>query len=114
MLLIASNQVICAGLIGAFQKHIVIGIVCNCEPPGRRCYMTALLDELHELLPKAAANLKFGTGQHLAILRQDCPRNIPSSRLCSGKQQHRSLQSVWLDGSRHHNVRVDNYTEWEH
>ena len=46
MLLIAGDQVVRTGSVGALQKYVVVGIACDVKCSGRLHEMTAAFDEL--------------------------------------------------------------------
>jgi len=56
VLFVARDQVIRARGIGTFQKYVVIGIACDVKAPRCGHKVTALLDELQQLLSETLAN----------------------------------------------------------
>jgi hypothetical protein len=114
MLLIARDQIIRTGNIGTFQKYVVIRIVCDVKAPGRSHEMTAVSDELQQLMSKTFANSEFRAGKHLAILRKDGLRDVQSSWFVNRKYQHSALQSGRFNGSGDQHIGVDDKTEGKH
>ncbi len=71
MLLVACDEVVGAGGIGAFDKHVVIRVACHVKPTCRRDEMAAIPDQLQELKSKTFANGKLGAGKHVCIFFED-------------------------------------------
>ena len=59
MPLIAGNQVVSARRIGAFEKHIVIGVTGHFKATGGSHDMAVILDELQQLLTKPLADMQL-------------------------------------------------------
>src|SRR6266567_6502644 len=85
MLQIAGDQVVRARSIGAFQKSIVVRVRCDLKAPTRSHDITAILDELQQLLAEALSNVQFGAGEDVTVLFQDAWREIPARRFRYGK-----------------------------
>jgi hypothetical protein len=114
MFLITGDQIICPRGVSAFQKNVVIGIGRDFEVPARGHEAASVPDELQQLPPKALPNMQFRSGEHLTVLFQYGPGDIPSRRLRHGKQQHGALQSGRLDGSGNQHICVDDKAEGKH
>lgn len=56
---IASNQVVCTGRIGAFDKNVIGRVGRHLKQAGWRNAMGSVLEELKKLVPEPFANLKF-------------------------------------------------------
>ncbi len=59
MALIASDQVVRAGGIGAFEENVIGGVGRDLEGTGRRDEMSPLFEELKKLLPESFAYAEF-------------------------------------------------------
>src|SRR5690349_1354472 len=60
MLLIARDQIVCAGSIGTLKEHVVLGVACDIQAEGRSDGIAVVFDELQQLLPETLANSQFG------------------------------------------------------
>jgi hypothetical protein len=67
MLLIARDQIVGAGRIGTFKKHVVVEVAGDRQAAGRNDGIAAVLDELEQLLPEALANSQFRAAEDLAV-----------------------------------------------
>src|ERR1700733_2478723 len=99
MLLIARDQIVRAGNIGTFQKHIVVRVARNFKARRGTPEMTVVFYKLQQLLSKTLANLKFGTGKHITVFLKDWRGDVQSRRFSNGKQQHGALQPGGFNGS---------------
>src|SRR5260370_5933488 len=111
---IAGNQVVRTGSIGALQKSIVVRVGCDLKAPTRSHDMTAVLDELQQLLPKALANVQFRAGEDVAVFFQDEWGDVPARRFRHGEQEDGALQPSRFEGSGHQHVCVNDKTEGKH
>ena len=59
MALIAGDQVVRAGGVGAFEKNVIGGVDRDLERAGGRDEMSPVFEELKKLLPVSFANMKF-------------------------------------------------------
>ena len=98
MPLIAGNQVVRARRIGAFEKHIVIGVRRDFKSAGGRHGMAVILDELQQLLANPFANNQLWTREHIRILFQNGLRHVEKRRLGYGQDKGSALEALWLEG----------------
>jgi hypothetical protein len=61
MALIAGDQVVRAGGIGAFEENVIGGVGGNLKRAGRRNEMSPVFEELKKLMPEPFANMEFRT-----------------------------------------------------
>jgi hypothetical protein len=59
MPLVAGDQVVGAGGVGAFHELIVVGILRDLQPKCRSHELRPVPDELEKMLAKASTNLEF-------------------------------------------------------
>jgi hypothetical protein len=71
MPLIAGNEVVGAGGVGTFDKHVVVRVAGHFKAARLGDNMAVVLDKLQQLLPDAPANMKVRTWEHARILLQD-------------------------------------------
>src|ERR1700691_2179126 len=83
MPLIAGNQVVRARRIGAFEKHIVIGVSADFKAAGGRHGTAVILDEPQQLLANAFSDSQLWTREHIRIFLQNGMRHVEKRRLCN-------------------------------
>ena len=59
MALIAGDQVVRAGGIGAFEENVIGGVGRDLKRAGRRDEMSPVVEELKKLMPEPFANMEF-------------------------------------------------------
>ncbi len=59
MALIAGDQVVRAGGVGAFEENVIGGVGRDLNRAGGRHEMGPIFEELEKLLPEPFANMKF-------------------------------------------------------
>ena len=87
MPLIAGNQVVRARRIGAFEKHIVIGVTGDFKAARRADNIAVVSDELQQLLANPFANTQFLTREHIRVSLQDGVRHVEARRLAKRRAQ---------------------------
>jgi hypothetical protein len=97
MALIAGDQVVRAGGIGAFEENIIGGVGGNLKRAGRRDEMSPVFEELKKLMPEPFANMEFSTRQNGTIFREDRRRQVEAGRLGKGQEEYRALQTARLE-----------------
>lgn len=71
MALVAGDQIVRTGSIGAFEKNVIGGVRRDLERTGWRHEMSAVLEELEKLRPQSFANMEFRARQHGTIRGKD-------------------------------------------
>ena len=71
MPLIAGNQVVRTRRIGAFEKHIVIGVAGDFKAARRTDKITVVLDELRQLLANPFADIQLWTREYSRVFLQE-------------------------------------------
>ena len=67
MFLIAGNEVVRSRGVGAFQKHIVVGIAGDFQAPRRLDHMAMVFDELQQLPPHSLADTQLLAREYIRI-----------------------------------------------
>src|SRR5580700_3057046 len=98
MPLIASNQVVRACGIGAFEKHIVIRVGADFKASGGRHDMAVVLDELEQLQTNPFADSQLRTREYIRVFLQNWMRHIKKRRLRNGQDKSSALEPLWLEG----------------
>jgi len=71
MPLIACDQIVRTGSIGALKEHVVVGVACDIQAAGRDDRIAVVFDELQQLLPETLANSQFRTAKDFAVFLED-------------------------------------------
>src|SRR5580704_3688947 len=114
MALVAGYKVVGSGGVRAFEKLVVVGILRNSQHERRGDELCAVLYELEKLLAEAFADFEFRACENLPIFCEDGFRDVERGRFDDREQEHGTLESVWLQGSRHEDIGVDDEPERNH
>ena len=93
MALIASNQVIDAGGVGAFEENIIGGIGSDLKRGKGRDEMGAVFKESKKLLPEPFANMKLRARYNGTILLEDGCRQIEAGWLRESEEEYCALHT---------------------
>src|ERR1035438_3205049 len=98
MPLIAGNQVVSARRIGAFEKHIVIGVTGDFKAARRADNIAVVSDELQQLLANPFADIQLWTREHVGVFLQDGAGHVEARGLGNGEHKGSALEALWLQG----------------
>jgi len=99
MALIAGNQVVRAGGVGAFQENVIGGVGRDLKRAGGRHEMSPVFEEPKKLLPESFANMKFRAREHGTVLREDRRRQVEAGRPGNGQKKNGALQPAGLSAA---------------
>ena len=71
-------------------------------------------NELQDLLTQALADLQFRAREHFAVFGNDGLGNLEPSRFGDRQNEDSTLEAVWFQSRRDHDVRVDDQPERDH
>jgi hypothetical protein len=108
------DQVVGSRRVGAFEKHIVIGIAGDRQAARRPDDVAAIFDELQQSQALASSHLDIGPLQDPCILFQDRQRHVEAGGLREGEKQGRALQPVGVERGRNQDVCVEYQPKRQH
>ena len=108
------HQVVGAGGVGAFQKLVVVGVLCDLERARGLYDLRMVLDEIEELLPEALADFQLRAREHFPVFRNNGVGNVQPGRFGDRKQEDGALESVRLERRRDDDVGIDHQPERDH
>lgn len=114
MALIAGNQIIGAGSIGAFEEDVVIGVAGDAQRARRNDEMAAVPDELDELEAQIFSDTELGAGKNLRIFIKNGLRNVQPAWLGGCQGQRSALEAVGFEGGRDEYVGIQHEPERKH
>src|SRR5258705_8556300 len=107
MALVAGDQVVGTGNVGAFQEFVVGGILCYLKRTRRADELRMVFDELEELLLKAFADLEFRAREDFPVFLENGFGYVKPGRFGHGKNENGALESVRFQGGRHEDICVN-------
>jgi len=107
MALIAGDQVVRAGGVGAFEENVIGGVGRDLKRPGGRNEMGPVFEELKKLLPESFANMEFRARQNGTIFREDRRRQVEAGRLREGQEEYGALQTGRLERARYNDIGIE-------
>lgn len=103
---VPGNQIVGAGLVGAFQKHIVVRIAGHRQTARGPDEMAVIADEGQQPQAVALAHLESGSSQDAGILSENRLGDVQVGGFGDGEQERRARESVRMERSGNHDVGV--------
>ena len=114
MPLVAGDQVVGTGGVGALQKLIVVGILRDVEHARRVHELRMILYELKKLLAKASADFKFTACHDFPVFRENGWGDVEAGGFRHRKHEHSALEAVRFQCRRDEDICVNNEPERNH
>ncbi len=114
MALVAGDQIVGAGGVGAFNKNVVVRIF---RDPDRTCggnELRSIFDELEKFVPKAASDFEFRAREDFTVIGENGLGDIQPGWFGEREEKYGALESVRVQSRGNDDVGVDDQAEGNH